>query len=578
MAADGSITIDTKLDTKGLNQGVDEVTNAATEAGKTVTDNAADLGGGLSVVETIVAAIGTGMTIVGTIILGVVIIAALLVGIFINILKTIVTMSVAIAKFGIELVNQMFGAMKGTGDYYFEVAKIKSAFMDVQSAVYAAFSPIVTFALPYIIQFCNWLVTVLNTIAMITAALLHQKTVQQEIVNSANALAEAAQGALAAFDKLNVLQPTNPGAGDFKSVPVDPEVLAKTWEGIKKWWNEVALPWLIDKWNWVWTKVTDFAASIWQKLVAWFMNTLWLPVTNWFNTHIITPLLTFFSNLWTSVSTWATNSWNTIAKVFGTAWNWLVVHFIGPVGADFNSLFATISVWVQDWWLVVSTIFGAVWNFIYTNVILPVWNGFMWLNTKLNEIVLAIWNGIVSVYTPMEAWWKQHVTDPVISAFDGMSSHITGIFKGLWEGIGIIVKGAINLIISNINFMMTAIQMAINFIVGGLNNVGQFTPGWKVIPPVNFGPIPYLATGAVIPPNAAYLAVVGDQKNGTNIEAPADLIRSIMSEEIAKNQANIKISFNGSLAGLARYMKPAIDQENIRTGNSLVKRTGQVQL
>lgn len=36
--------------------------------------------------------------------------------------------------------------------------------------------------------------------------------------------------------------------------------------------------------------------------------------------------------------------------------------------------------------------------------------------------------------------------------------------------------------------------------------------------------VPKLATGAVIPPNREFLAVLGDQKSGTNIEAPYDMI------------------------------------------------------
>ena len=43
-------------------------------------------------------------------------------------------------------------------------------------------------------------------------------------------------------------------------------------------------------------------------------------------------------------------------------------------------------------------------------------------------------------------------------------------------------------------------------------------------------PLPKLATGAVIPPNREFLAVLGDQKQGTNIEAPAELIRQMVIE------------------------------------------------
>jgi hypothetical protein len=40
-----------------------------------------------------------------------------------------------------------------------------------------------------------------------------------------------------------------------------------------------------------------------------------------------------------------------------------------------------------------------------------------------------------------------------------------------------------------------------------------------------------LATGAVIPANAPFAAILGDQKHGTNIEAPENLIRQIIREE-----------------------------------------------
>ena len=42
--------------------------------------------------------------------------------------------------------------------------------------------------------------------------------------------------------------------------------------------------------------------------------------------------------------------------------------------------------------------------------------------------------------------------------------------------------------------------------------------------------IPALASGAAIPPNNEFLAVLGDQKSGYNIEAPEGLLRQIQQE------------------------------------------------
>ena len=51
------------------------------------------------------------------------------------------------------------------------------------------------------------------------------------------------------------------------------------------------------------------------------------------------------------------------------------------------------------------------------------------------------------------------------------------------------------------------------------------------MPTIAGNSIPALAQGAVIPPNREFMAVLGDQRHGTNLEAPADLIRQIVREE-----------------------------------------------
>ena len=59
--------------------------------------------------------------------------------------------------------------------------------------------------------------------------------------------------------------------------------------------------------------------------------------------------------------------------------------------------------------------------------------------------------------------------------------------------------------------------------------------------------IPFLAQGAVIPPNKQFLAVLGDQKSGTNIEAPLDTIKQALAEvlTVSNNNAPIVLQLNG---------------------------------
>lgn len=123
-----------------------------------------------------------------------------------------------------------------------------------------------------------------------------------------------------------------------------------------------------------------------------------------------------------------------------------------------------------------------------------------------------------------------------------------------------------------LNKMVGGIVTGINGLVKGFNSVAGIIPGYKPAGLVSVGTIPYLAQGAVIPANAQFAAVLGDQKSGRNIEAPESLIRQIVSEEMGKIEANIRIEFgSGSLSSLVRELKPYIDKENVRVGGSLIK-------
>ena len=107
---------------------------------------------------------------------------------------------------------------------------------------------------------------------------------------------------------------------------------------------------------------------------------------------------------------------------------------------------------------------------------------------------------------------------------------IKDIFKDVWNGIIGFLEKAVNFIIDGINWMISK-----------LNTVHFETPDWvPLIGGKSFGisiptlasvQLPRLASGAVIPPNREFMAVLGDQRSGNNIEAPEALIRRIVREE-----------------------------------------------
>jgi hypothetical protein len=76
-------------------------------------------------------------------------------------------------------------------------------------------------------------------------------------------------------------------------------------------------------------------------------------------------------------------------------------------------------------------------------------------------------------------------------------------------------------------------QSSSNSFGGGYFDSGAW--GKYTLEPDN---VPQLATGAVIPPNAPFTAVLGDQRNGYNLEGPEDMFRSIVREEIEAASGN----------------------------------------
>lgn len=88
---------------------------------------------------------------------------------------------------------------------------------------------------------------------------------------------------------------------------------------------------------------------------------------------------------------------------------------------------------------------------------------------------------------------------------------------------------------------------------GHVSSSGRIHGGGSVRFPSNYNvPVPHLATGAVLPPNAPFMAMLGDQRNGRNLEAPEGLIRQIMREEIAQISVNATFEVEGDEAGIFR--------------------------
>lgn len=118
-----------------------------------------------------------------------------------------------------------------------------------------------------------------------------------------------------------------------------------------------------------------------------------------------------------------------------------------------------------------------------------------------------------------------------------------------WSRIGDSTKGVINGMVGFFEGMINSVIRGLNWLIRQANKIQFSIPDWVPsiggstwgisIPSLKEIDIPRLATGAVIPPNREFLAVLGDQRSGTNIEAPESLIRKIVREEAGGNNQTL---------------------------------------
>ena len=127
-------------------------------------------------------------------------------------------------------------------------------------------------------------------------------------------------------------------------------------------------------------------------------------------------------------------------------------------------------------------------------------------------------------------------------------------FEKMWNPI----KKVLNSILGGIESLINGIIGGINTMVRALNKLSFKVPDWVYgIGGKSFGfnlqeiasvRIPRLAQGAVIPPNREFLAMLGDQRSGTNIEAPLDTIKQALLEvmsELGGSNAPIVLKLDG---------------------------------
>ena len=290
----------------------------------------------------------------------------------------------------------------------------------------------------------------------------------------------------------------------------------------------------------------------------WLWNNVLIPLIQWLIENVIpvlAPIVAWIGDTLLSIVASVTGMADSVLKQLDGIIQFLTGVFTG----DWAQALSGILLYVEGFKQNINIIF----NFIKNQILDP-------LSKWLDGVFKVDWVkdfGVIGDY--MNAWLAniQNIVAAVKQAFSGIVDFVNdvlsgdwqqawdgikNIFGGAWNGMLAIIKSPINGIIGLMNGLLRAAQIMQNGVANALNKMNISVPSWVTsltgVSSIGFhiskwsAPhIPYLAQGAVIPPNKEFMAVLGDQKSGNNIEAPESLIRKIVREETGNSSRKIEV-------------------------------------
>lgn len=398
-----------------------------------------------------------------------------------------------------SVVNYMGTALKSNSQYTAQLARLKGAWL-------TAFQPIYDFVLPGLLAIMRVLTAMGNALANVLSFLSGKSATEtaknaQALYQQASAIgsvgdaAEEAKKQLMGFDEINRLESLETGGGVSSTGTVAPD-----FSGITDMQTDLRT-------------ILELVAAIGAGLLTWKIASMFtdsLATSAGLGIAVGGAMLYAFS--WADAFANGINWENLSGMLAGLA---LVVAGLyiafGGVGAAIGLLIGSIGI-----------IVAAFMEFSETGEV-------------TDEMLVALALGIIGVFAAISL-----LTGNPLPLLIGLLLSACVAAGTMSDGFRAAVETAMNWILA----LWDGLQQFFEWLAGSWNNIWGGISSYQMtgtigdmsgysMPSVRSADVPALARGAVIPPNREFMAVLGDQKHGTNIEAPEELIRKIVREETA---------------------------------------------
>lgn len=464
-----------------------------------------------------------------------------------------------------------------------DMSMLMSSMTRLKNSFATAFAPILSVVAPILSKFIDMISRAVTAVGQFFAALTGKKTftkavaVQQDYAASLDKTADstkdaekAAEGYLSPLDEINKLEKkdtskdtsgTSGGVSPkdmFEEIPIDSKF--QEWAAKIK---EKLQP-IIDAIK----RLKEPAVALLKSLgntCKWLWDVILAPLFNWLLSSAIPKIIDILGKLLELIKVivdWINKNVLPVIEPIVTAlldtvmgvvdgildvMDGLLDFLIGAFTGDWDRAFSGLQKIASGFKKIVDSVFQGIRDIMETfdgwlqKAFAIDWSeNFGVLGEVLNiflRSVSDIWEGIKKVFNGIVTFLNGAFAGDWRQCWEGIKE----IVAGVWQAIVGVVKAPINLIIGLVNAMIDACAKGINAVIGALNKINVKVPKWVPkyggkkfgfdIEKVRAPHIPYLATGAVIPPNAPFMAMLGDQRNGNNLEMPENLLRRIIREE-----------------------------------------------
>lgn len=303
--------------------------------------------------------------------------------------------------------------------------------------------------------------------------------------------------------------------------------------------------------------------------------------------QILTPIIQFVCDILNLIMPIFDDIVGLINEVFGS-----LTVIIEPLTSLLKELLTPISAILQPIMSILKIVFKLVGDIlspimellaplmeILTELLKPIFH----VLTIIGDIISAIFVPILQVVANIIRAIIIPIINALIAVFRvvaGVLQNVGEVFSALFNAIRETLEDVKKTMVKVVNWIADKIEWLVNAIIGGINAaIGlinkvhiKVPDGIPIIGGKEFGfkikelktiSIPRLAQGAVIPPNNEFLAMLGDQSHGTNIEAPLDTIKQAVAEVLATNG-------NQEVIQLLQQLIAVVESKNLVIGDKAI--------